>query len=165
MSGREVRHAWRELLADVGAEIGKRHKALGTIRRMPDGTGRMDQQVLERHHRVVLDALVSSGRATWADYLTAQSYAALAQADAAHVRTVLIELAATCLEWARDIDLTSEANVADEVVCSEPEPPRIRPLPGSNEPEGYHVPPTQLTPGGPTHGGFYVIEAGNYDQP
>jgi hypothetical protein len=119
----------RRLVADVSAELDRRLAALGEIR---------DRE------------------ATWADYLMAQAYEALGQADAANVRTVLIELAATALEWARDIDLTEAGHGTHEIVCSEPA--RATPPPDLAW-------PVPVRPGGPVHGGFRVVDGGNYDQP
>jgi hypothetical protein len=119
------------LVAAVTAELNRRRVALG-VRRMPRG-----QRGEWR---------------TWRMLLMADAYHAADETRPAALKAALLEVAASALEWLRDIELTD--GEADSTSAPLPDPSL-----------GYYVPPTRLTPGGPVHGGFRVTEAGNYDQP
>ncbi|MBW8025314.1 hypothetical protein EOG37_01290 [Clavibacter michiganensis subsp. michiganensis] len=61
-----------------------------------------------------LDDAVYFGHATWFDFLLAQTFAISQEKDQTHLRTNLIELAATAQRWAESIDERTTALAEDQ---------------------------------------------------
>ena len=77
------------------------------IQSHPDGTGPVHQRTAATAAglaKVICDDAFKHGTGTWAHILTEEFHEALAEADTAALRAELIQVAAVCASWVRDID-------------------------------------------------------------
>ncbi|KQX27510.1 hypothetical protein ASD97_24730 [Streptomyces sp. Root63] len=70
----------------------------------PDGTGLPVYEHAARRYRNQADRNAQSGVLAWRDVLLEEVYEALAEKDPAALRTELVQIAAVCAAWVRDLD-------------------------------------------------------------
>lgn len=101
------------ILDEVGSELDRQIEKWG-IQRHPDGTDPHKPMsyiglahVIRDQAKASCDRAARDGRVTWRFIAAEELFEAFAEpAASAELRTELIQLAAVCISWVRDLDLT-----------------------------------------------------------
>lgn len=88
---------------EIDAERGRQLRKFGE-QHHPDGTGLPVYEHAANRYRDQVDRNAASGVLAWRDVLLEEVYEALAESDPAKLRTELIQVAAVCAAWIRDLD-------------------------------------------------------------
>ncbi|WP_327377968.1 hypothetical protein OG393_30825 [Streptomyces sp. NBC_01216] len=86
----------------------------------PDGTGLPFQKHAARRYRQAADDNAAAGVLRWRDVLLEEVHEALAEADPARLLAELVQVAAVCAAWVRDIDTRPHSMVCGH--CGQPIP-------------------------------------------
>lgn len=101
-----VPEAEQAVLEGVLDERWRQHQKWGE-QHHPDGTGDPADVGEATHYRYLCDHLAEVGRVTWRAILIEDMYEAFAEKDPVRLRKELLEVAAVCVAWVRDLDTRS----------------------------------------------------------
>lgn len=92
-----------ESLTDVVKEM-KRQVQLFGVQHLPPGTGGPFAADQLDHARMMFEQASKNGFLTWMDILREEYCEVIAETEPAKIREELVQCAAVCLSWIRDID-------------------------------------------------------------
>jgi hypothetical protein len=95
----KLAHAYDPVFAEISEELARAHA------KFPNDTGLPGDRAAADLARRTMDAALRDRTATWRQVLEEEVRKAFAETDPAALRAELIQTAAMCARWIRDIDL------------------------------------------------------------
>lgn len=95
------------LSEDIAEECDRQVKKWG-IQSHPDGTGGI-YKTFASAAKAETDAAFAKGKGSWLHILREEFYEAIAEDDPVRLREELVQVAAVCASWIRDIDSRASA--------------------------------------------------------
>jgi len=99
---------------EIEAELARALAKYPDCARLPDGTGGAGRRTYETIARNACERAYREGRITHAHIFEEEAAEVLAEEDPVKLRKELVQVAAMCLKWVRDLDGRAAANQSEE---------------------------------------------------